>query len=212
MSRHSRALLVTFVLVIAGARAGAAQTGNRFALGANLTSRFASAPENLGQTHVGLQWRIGHGGGGWGWKYGLNWYSVRLDRPVGGRVVELGELHVRPFMAGYGYTRTIHNTAISANLLGGFAFSGFSLDDRADAVYQTVYGVDRISTRASNTFVLKPELSAWHDMGRKVGLHASIGYMIARPDVEVDTGLAVERHHVRADVLQLKIGVVYSIF
>jgi hypothetical protein len=203
-------LLLTFA---PGADPASAQTRNRFAIGANITSRMASDESSIGNTHIGLQWRIGHSDTGWGWKYGLNWFTTRLDKPIGGRTVELGELHVRPIMGGYGYTHTIRHTAIAMNLLGGYAFGGFRLDDGAKALYRAYYGPQRdVETHAGNTFVLKPEVSVWRDLSKKVGLHASVGYMFARPDVTVESAAGIERHHVRADVLQLTIGAVYSIF
>ena len=55
----------------------------------------------------GLLWRFGTSKGGWGFHWGLNWYAVKLERPIGGTAIELGELHVRPVMAGYGYTHLI---------------------------------------------------------------------------------------------------------
>ena len=59
-----------------------------------------------------LLWRFGKSKPGWGFHWGLNWYAVKLERPVGGSVIELGELHLRPVMAGYGYTRIFGRTAI----------------------------------------------------------------------------------------------------
>lgn len=192
--------------------AATAQTSNRFALGANVTSRLATDVDSAGNTHIGLQWRLGHSDQGWGFKYGLNWYSTRIDGTISGRDVQLGEVHIRPLMAGYGYTHTVRRTAVSLNLLGGYAFSGFSLDEGASALYRAISGARDVETRTANTFVVKPELSMWRDMNRKVGLHASAGYMIARPEVAVVTPTGLERHAVRADMLQLKLGVVYSLF
>ena len=211
-----RLLVSAPALVIVALAAAAdvhAQSVNRFALGANVTTRVAPDESTDGKgTHIGLQWRIGHSEQGWGFKYGLNWYSTRIDGLFQGRTIELGELHVRPLMAGYGYTRMFGKTAVSANLLGGYAFGGFSLDQGANALYSAVSGGREVDTNAGNTFVLKPELSAWRDMSEKIGLHANIGYMFARPTVSIETPAGVERTHVRADMLQFKVGVVYSIF
>lgn len=210
----SRAFVI--VCCLAGATTlapdASAQTANRVAVGVNVSSRLASAPENRGSTHVGFQWRLGHSDQGWGWKYGLNWYSTHVDGSVDGRSLEIGELHVRPIMAGYGYTHVVGGTAISTNLLAGFSFNTFSLDERAGALYRDATASRDVSTGARNTFVLYPEMTVWRDLNRKVGVQFSAGYMFARPDVTVKTTGGTYRHSIRADVLRIKVGAVYSVF
>jgi hypothetical protein len=39
-----------------------------------------------GQLGPGLLWRFGTPKGGWGFHWGLNWYAVKLERPIGGNV------------------------------------------------------------------------------------------------------------------------------
>ena len=48
-------------------------------------------------------------------------------------------------------------------------------------------GAQSVTARASNTFVLKPEIDVWYDLNKDFGLNVNAGYMIARPDVIVDT-------------------------
>lgn len=60
--------------------------------------------------------------------------------------------------------------------------------------------------------MLKPEVQAWVDLSRKVGLNISLGYMIARPDVTVSSSLGRDTRAIRADVLMFKVGAVYSVF
>lgn len=103
-----------------------AQTDNRFAIGAELTIRTSdhASQEDAahGQFGPGLLWRFGNGRPGWGFHWGLNWYAVDIDRPIGGQMTELGELRLRPFMGGYGYTyRVTRRLNVSANVLGGYA-------------------------------------------------------------------------------------------
>jgi hypothetical protein len=189
-----------------------AQTSNRFAVGANFNTAVAAAPDNTSASHVGFQWRLGHSEKGWGWKFGFNWYSTDIGARVVDSSVELGELHVRPIMVGYGYTHTVRRVSVSANLLAGYAFNKFSLDDRASAVYRVATGNQPVSSGAQNTIVIFPEVSMWRDINRKVGLNVSVGYMFARPDVSVETTGGTYRHSVRADTVRIKVGAVYSVF
>jgi hypothetical protein len=210
----SRGSLVAYGIAAAFAFAedAGAQTNNRLAIGANVNTAIAAAPDNTSASHVGFQWRLGHTDGGWGWRFGFNWYSTDIGGLVAGQPVQLGELHVRPIMVGYGYTRKAGRLAVSANFLAGYAFNKFSLDDRAGAEYLVATVNQAVSSGAQNTVVMLPEVSMWRDLNEKVGLTVSVGYMFARPEVSVETTGGIYRHSVRADMVRIKVGAVYSVF
>lgn len=201
------------------ARAQAKSDGpyrNRFALGGEFkiktSDRSSEEDYARGQLGPGLIWRFGESKPGWGFHWGLNWYAVKLERPIGGAVTELGELHVRPIMAGYGYTHKIRRYAITAAVLGGYAFGTIQISDPASAAYRRTLGVASAEANATNTLVLKPEVGVWYDVTKKVYLNVNAGYMTARPDVEIITSAGREARKARADQFILKVGVVYSIF
>ena len=200
-----------------GASLARAQTKNRFAIGGDYvvgTSDHASHEDAArGRLGPGLLWRFGHGSPGLGFHWGLQWYAVDIDRPVGGRSTELGELRVRPFMAGYGYTYSItRRLNATADVLGGYAIGSIGLAPTAIAAYQSRIGAQEVTAKASNTFVLKPEIGVWYDVNRKIGVNVNAGYMIARPDVIVNSTAGTDRRTARADQFILRVGVVYSIF
>ena len=189
-----------------------AQTDGRVAIGGNVGTKQTPQSGSRGSIGLGFLWRIGHGREGWGWKYGLNWYSAELQRPIGGENHEFGELNVRPFMGGYGYTRLVRGGQVSANVLGGFAFTSFSVRNDYALTYRFNNGGASIDADVSKAWVLKPEVSAWFDVARKLGINASAGYMIARPELAVTSALGRERRRLNADVVMIKVGAVYSIF
>ena len=189
-----------------------AQTGGKFAAGANVTTKLSPRPDSRGSTGIGLLWRVGHGRQGWGWKYGLNWYSAELDRTVGAQHLEFGELNIRPLMGGYGYTQVIRGAKVSANFLAGPAFTSFSPRQNFATAYMTANRVNAVDVEASSTWVAKPEVSAWFDVARKVGVNVSVGYMFARPDVTLTSPIERETRRTTADVVLIKVGAVYSIF
>lgn len=215
-----RSALLAMLLVLVAATAAVAQTEapppNRFALGGEFkikTSDRASQEDYArGQLGPGVLWRFGETKPGWGFHWGLNWYAVKLERPIGDSVTELGELHVRPIMAGYGYTRKIRSYSITADVLGGYGFGTIQISDPAKAAYRRALGVTEAEANATNTLVLKPEMGVWYDMTKKVYVNVNAGYMMARPDVEVVTSAGTFRRKARADQFILKVGVVYSIF
>jgi hypothetical protein len=194
------------------ASVASAQTEGAVAVGMNVSIARGPSGHAMGHTNPGFLWRFGHGRTGWGWQYGLSWYATDLQQAIGPSTTAFGELHVRPIMGGYGYTRRFTRTAVTAKLLGGYAFTSFELEPTFDDAYRRTLGARTISTDVSNTFVLKPEISAWVDLGRKIGLNLSAGYMIARPEVTVSSTLGDDPRRIRADMFMFKVGAVYSVF
>ena len=134
---------------------------------------------------------------------------MKLERPIGGVVTELGELHVRPVMAGYGYTRVYSRYSITADARR-LRHRLDELSDGNGGVPRTL-GVGAPKPRRGNTFVLKPEIGVWYDFTRKLYLNVNAGYMFARPDVEIVTP-PIDNRTARADQFILKVGIVYSLF
>jgi hypothetical protein len=159
-----------------------------------------------------LLWRFGRGKAGWGFHWGLHWFSSELDRSIGGDTTEFGRLHIRPFMAGYGYTYKAGRVSATADILAGYAIGSVEMAPGATDAYQNRMGARDLSVESSNTFAAKPEIGVWYDFSKNVGFNVNAGYMIARPEVTVHSSLGEERRGIRADQFILKLGVVYSIF
>jgi hypothetical protein len=206
-------VLGMFGLLAGGApSAASAQTDGMFAVGAQLMDKTAVNPSVHGGPEIGIIWRVGHSVTGWGWDSAFNWFSTDVDRPVGGARVALGELDVKPVMVGYGYTHARNRIAITGDVLGGYAFTHFSMASAAVAAFQQRLGAQVIDTDISNTFVLKPEVGVWYDVNQKIGLNISAGYLIARPRLTITSTGAQDSRRVRADMLMLNFGFVYSVF
>jgi hypothetical protein len=212
MGRLAR-LSVCAIIVALTPLSASAQSRNRFAIGANFSQKSAPDETSRGHRSIGLLWRIGHGSSGWGWKYGINWYSTDIDRALSGGPLEaFGELRIRPFMAGYGYTKIVGRTKVSANLMAGYSFNSFNLAPTYATAYRQIHGTAAVDVDAANSLVFKPEISTWFDVNAKVGINVSMGYMVARPTVTLRTAAQRDRGRVRADVFLFKVGAVYSIF
>lgn len=207
-----RLLLVTLLAVCGVSSAASAQEGNRFAVGGSFTHRGVDSSTAHGGRGPGIQWRIGHSSEGWGWQYGLNWYSLDIDRPIAGRVTPLGELRVRPFMGGYGYTHLMGPVAVTVDAIGGYALTRFDLQSEAATAYRESLGVRSVTVNMSNTPVVKPEVTVWVDLSRRIGLMANAGYIVARPLFTVSSSLGNDVERYRADAMSVTIGAVYKIF
>ena len=204
-------LLLLLTALAAPTRAWAQSDGS-FAIGGEFVTRMAGDEGVHGGHGVGLLWRVGHGKPGWGFHWGLPWFATDLDQSIGGTSTELGELHVRPFLAGYGYTVKTGRATITAGALAGYAFSSINVSAGALDAYRDRLGARAIEVDSSNTFALKPEIGVWYDVNRKVGIHLDAGYMVARPHVTVNSSLGADRRTIRADQFIVKLGMAYSIF
>jgi hypothetical protein len=189
-----------------------AQTEGKFAIGAQLSTRAATGTDASGHLGVSLLWRIGQAKSGWGWQYGLNWFSTDLDRSIGGTDTEFGELKVRPILAGYGYTHVVGRAAITGKVLGGYAFTSMRLAPAATDAYYDRIGARSVTADASNTIVVVPEVSAWYDINKKMGVRVSTGYIVARPSITIRSTAGEDKRRVRADMVTFRVGMVYSIF
>jgi hypothetical protein len=209
-----RRIIIGIVLLAAPSVPVKAQSAGKVAVGGSVGTRIApSATVGGDKFGWGLLWRIGHSKEGFGWEGGLNWFTANVDHTVGGTpAFRLGEVHVRPFMVGYGYTHLVGPTAIKGSVQGGYAFSSFDAAPSAADVYRDRLGAHSLSTDTANTFVVKPQVSAWRDISPKVGVKVTAGYMIARPHLTVTSTLGEERQRIRADRFMVDVGVVYSVF
>lgn len=190
-----------------------AQTENRFAIGGDFTTRTPGDSSAAGGSKsVGITWRFGHSDEGWGWDYGMGWYSTDVDRPIGGQSTALGELKIRPFMGGYGYTHIIGRAAITASVLGGYAFASIEQSPGLSDAIRDRLGGRTVQAEAANTFVTRPQIGMWYDVSKKVGLHLTAAYTVARPQLTVNSSLGADERRLHADMFAVNIGLVYSIF
>jgi hypothetical protein len=211
----TRRASVWIVLIFLGcAPAASAQSKGRVAVGIGMGVR--GSPDegaSAGLGRPGLIWRIGHGSEGWGVRYGLNWFSTQLHQPVGPANMELGRIRVRTIMGGYGYQKRIgRRTLVGGGVLAGYGLTSVNVNPQFEETYRRTLGVNSISVRTRNTFVLRPEMSVWIDLTEKMGLNISSNFMMARPEVTVFTPMGPDTRRVRADTFSLRVGAVYSIF
>lgn len=211
-----------------------AQSDGQLAMGLTLGSRIGVKDGTAGDIRPGIVLRPGHGRDGFGWELGLSWYSADLQQPVDQTSTDFGQLHVRPLLAGYGYTLRLprraktrpdqedssqassstprRRVAFNARLLGGYAFTSLDVHSTFVDSYSRRLDVSAVQADVANAFVLKPEVSAWIDVSRKVGLLFSAGYMLSRPQVTVTSSAGRDTRRANADVVMLTVGTVYSVF
>jgi hypothetical protein len=204
---------VVVVSVLLPATEAHAQVDNRLALGMSVTNRIANSPGTSNDSDVGFELRIGHERPGWGWAYAFfGWFDLGVRRSGTSLDADLGNLRMRPVMAGYGYTRVRGRATVTADLVGGYSFNSLTLAPSAAADYQARTGARNVDGQASNAFTLKPEVQIWYDLSDRFGLRVTGGYLFARPSVTISSTLGDDIRPVHADVFLVTVGVVYSIF
>lgn len=208
-----RALPIVVFMILLSVHDARAQTDSRLAVGANVTARVASSSDAGGSGSIGFEWRVGHAKPGWGWQDSIfDWFNTEVQGPIGSGTVELGQLRVRPLMAGYGYTWVRGRAAITADLVGGYTFNSFKLDPRALDEYARRLGATGVEAEGTNALAVKPEVQVWYDLNRRFGLKVNGGYGIARPSVVIRSSLGEDVRPVRADSFLVTVGLVYSLF
>jgi hypothetical protein len=190
-----------------------AQTDNIVAVGVNVTARSPGDSHAAhGSQSIGFTWRLGHAHTGWGWDYGFGWYAADIDRTVDGQATPAGELKLHPIAVGYGYTIVMGRTTVSSSLQGGYSFNTIDQSPVLSDVYRDRLGARSVQIDTANAFIVRPQVTAWYDLSRKVGIQFSASYTVARPRITVSSSLGDDTRRIRADMLALKVGAVYSIF
>jgi hypothetical protein len=207
----SRIAALLVLILLATATAARAQTKGTLALGWEIGPMLPISDSAGGSSEFGLVWRLGRYESGWGPHWGLNWYETALTRTVGDTSVELGNLHVRPITAGYGYTFVTGPWTVIADVLGGFAFTSMSMSQAAKDAYLRL-GARNATLDASSAWVVRPEAMIWYDINKDFGLVVNVGYMLARPTITVTTSAGTTARRFNADMLGIQVGLAYSIF
>jgi hypothetical protein len=211
VNRRIRLAVIASVIAIIGAASPClAQEHNRFALGINYTHRLSHSDELRAKSGVGIKWRIGHSDSGWGPHLGLGWFKTDLERNIAGQRMKVGELRVRSFVGGYGYTHSFSpKLHVTGDLVGGFAFTTFEVEPEDDSALDSA----EIDADVSRVIpVVRPEVTLWYDIRPKFGLSLGAGYTIARPKLAITTAGTRTNDRVNADTFAITAGLVYRLF
>ena len=201
-------LVVTATLILPPA--ALAQTDKLISLGGGVAFYHPIDDSARNSTGFALVYRFGRGEG-WRPAIGLNWFNTTFDATVAGSSVELGALRVRPIMGGYGYTVRRGRFAATASGVGGIAFNSF---DAAGAARLAYAQEDRVllDISAGNGLAARGEVAMWYDLNSRIGILGVVGYIVARPEIDVVTDAGTSSRRLKADSLKLQIGVAYGIF
>ena len=147
---------------------------------------------------------------GWSPVVGLNWYKGDIAVPVNGQQTVVGELKLRPVMAGIGYSIGRGPTRTTIGLVGGYAFN-------SAVVSQDLPADTSVSISVGNAWVVRPSVTLTYALTRRLAIVSSVGYVYMDPTIRVSvnshgqhTSLALD--HYRSDYINFTLGTAFSVF
>jgi hypothetical protein len=214
-----RKVIIGVFLASMAAPAASAQTGKLLALGGGITGHkyVDSGLTAYRNPSVTIDYRISFSRNpkqGWKWepKGGFSWFQADTNTPVGGFDTRIGRLRARPFMGGVERAYRKGPMKVGVSIVGGPSFNHFAVSDDARLAYATRLGQDLTAVRAKTSFAVRPEFSAWYDLGKWFAFHASFNYVVNRPTVETTAGGTTTSDRWKTDHFNVHVGVVAGIF
>jgi hypothetical protein len=171
------------------------------ALGASLGSSIPS-PEAL-ESRVSLSPLIKIGAPrGMGPAVGFDWFHADLES-VGGAAT-LTRVHVRPVMGGVGYTWSTDRFSLTTSVVAGYSFNSLTVTETGIA--------QGLPVEVANSFAWRVGASLWHDIGRRLALNVSTGYLMSGLRLTVLDGGRLSKRDASGDTTILHAGVAYRLF
>ena len=181
--------------------------------GAGVGISFIKPSSNDGQSSQGVvfvyHWHSFHSG--WGPSFGLDWHSTDYTQTIAPVTATLGTLQTRALLVGYGHTKRFKHWATSANLNGGYSFNKYSVASSAPLAFANG-GISLVGVSVDNSWVLRPDVSAWYDLFSHLAVGVSAAYLWSRPNLQVATATAFDTGRLNADSFQLTVGVAVGLW
>lgn len=147
---------------------------------------------------------------GWAPSFGLNWFRGDISVPVGGQRITIGEVKVRPVMAGISYSFRTGRALTSLSFVGGYAFTSARVTAALPADTTATIDIGR-------SWVVRPNIGVVFPLTRRLALTASAGYIFAKPVVtfsvtQLGQGQSRASGSLSGDYANLTVGLSFSIF
>lgn len=176
-------LICTMTAATASAQSRMVGLAKRAGIGGSVGGIFTLDDE----VNVGLGYGVNFGLApepGFGPTIGFGWYSGDLTFQRISGTAEVGQLRVRPLMAGVGYTWVNGPIAASVSINAGVSFNSIRLNDQ----YKNFFGPGTdVHVDASNSFAARPQFRVEYAVHRKVGIFSSVGYFFTKFNNVIDT-------------------------
>jgi hypothetical protein len=147
---------------------------------------------------------------GWGPSFGLSWFTGDILVPIDGQRTTVGEVKMRPVMAGISYAILRGRAITNVSMVGGYAFN----DAR---ITQTLPAGTTASIRIGDAWVVRPNVGLTCALTQRLALVGSVGYVFSKPTITIDldqAGLPRQTFSgtYRSDYVNATVGLAFSIF
>lgn len=147
---------------------------------------------------------------GWTPAIGLNWYTGDIAVPVDGRRTTIGEIRLRPVMAGIGYSMGRGRARTTIGVVAGYAFN-------SSVVSRELPAGTTASISVTDAWVVRPSVALTYALTRRLAIISSVGYVYMDPTVRAtldEHGIrkSVGLGSYRADYVNFKVGTAFSFF
>jgi hypothetical protein len=133
---------------------------------------------------------------------GFDWFQADLESL--GQETSLTRVHVKPVMAGLGYTIAADRLSFTPSVVGGVAFNSLTVTSSGT--------IDGLPIEIGNSLVWRLGVSTWFDVSRRVAMNVSAGYLMTGLGVTIiEQGRLVERR-ISGDTTVVHAGVAYRLF
>jgi hypothetical protein len=143
--------------------------------------------------------------------YRLGSYRTLVSSPVLGQSLEVGDVRLRPLMAGVEYKMPRGKWTWSVGATAGWSINQL---ETVAGFRERVLGTtgDDVVTDIDNSFAWSPRVKGWYDINRRVSLMLESSYNYSRPLLTIRSGGVDMSRRLNADALVFKAGVVYGIW
>jgi hypothetical protein len=147
---------------------------------------------------------------GWGPSFGLSWFTGDVSIAIDGRRTPIGEVKVRPVMAGVGYSLDHGRARTTLSLVAGYAFTSAKVTAALSPGAEATIDIGR-------SWVVRPNVGVTVALTRRLALVGSVGYVYTNPTITIGVtrpGEAPIRLSgtFRSDYVNVSVGTAFSIF
>jgi hypothetical protein len=182
--------LLGMFLMMLMASAAMAQTGKHLAIGAGLGfTEYADKDFSNKNPTVSFAYRFRlhtetTDGWSWGLKSGLGWSKRKTSTHIGGIPTELGKLQTILIMGGGQRAFRQGPWQVGFSVVAGPSINHFDVDGAAREAYQSRLGQTLGDIKVKTSLAVRPEVSAWYDLGKWFAVGGSVAYIVNRPKAE----------------------------
>jgi hypothetical protein len=138
---------------------------------------------------------------GLGLAIGFDWFQADF---LADDAAPIARIHVRPIMAGLGYTLVESRLSIAPSIVAGYAFNSLSITDTGSA--------RGLPVEVHNSLALRAGVSTWFDLTERTAVNAAVGYLVTGLRLTVlENGQLVARD-ASGNTALVHVGVAYRLF